>query len=155
MERAKVKHSNNGDSCFSLFEKIHFVLLSAPSSSPRPALISSHCLLLPGMIRDSEWERESEREREREKGRWAGEEKSSWSQWTSCGRMWQEYHSSPTHPWVLSTPKWFNTELQMREVIQRQSFQSSQAALWLDCHSFGRREQRIQALWGPTQSCLN
>lgn len=34
MERGKVKHSNNGDSCFSLFEKIHFVLLSAPNSSP-------------------------------------------------------------------------------------------------------------------------
>ena len=33
MEWGKVKHSNNGDSCFSLFEKIHFVLLSAPSSS--------------------------------------------------------------------------------------------------------------------------
>lgn len=34
MEWGKVKHSNNGDSCFSLFEKIHFVLLSAPSSNP-------------------------------------------------------------------------------------------------------------------------
>lgn len=34
MERGKVKRSNNGDSCFSLFEKIHFVLLSSRSSPP-------------------------------------------------------------------------------------------------------------------------
>ena len=29
--------------------------------------------------------------------------------------MWQEYHSSPTHPWALSTPKWFNTEIKREE----------------------------------------
>lgn len=75
MERGKVKHSNNGDSCFSLFEKIHFVLLSAPSRPtaphpPRPELNSSRCLLLPGLIR--EWEKQDggrEREMRGEKNR--------------------------------------------------------------------------------------
>lgn len=65
-------HSNNGDSCFSLFEKIHFVLLSAPSSSARPARNSSHCLLLPRLIRESERTQGERRESggdEREKKR--------------------------------------------------------------------------------------
>lgn len=68
MERGKVKHSNNGDSCFSLFEKIHFVLLSAPSSSPRPALNSSRCLLLLGLIRERERERRQGEGREGDDG---------------------------------------------------------------------------------------
>lgn len=68
-----MKHSNNGDSCFSLFEKIHFVLLSAPSSSPRPALNSSRCLLLLGLIREREREKTGGREKGRRRGR---EEKS-------------------------------------------------------------------------------
>lgn len=111
MERGKVKHSNNGDSCFSLFEKIHFVLLSAPSSSPRPALNSSRCLLLLGLIREREREREDRGKGERETT--GARRKEPWPQLTLCGRMWQEYHSSPTHPWALSTPKWFNTEIKM------------------------------------------
>lgn len=110
MEWGKVKHSNNGDSCFSLFEKIHFVLLSAPSSSPRPALNSSRRLLLPGLISG------------RRQGKGETREKEPWSQWTLCREMWQE---SPTHLWALSTPKWSSTEIKMGVVGHRQ------LSLWL------------------------
>lgn len=75
------------------------------AAPPRPALNSSRCLLLPGLIRDSE-KRQGEREMR-------GRRKEPWPQWTLCRRMWQEYQSSPTHPWALSTPNWFNTEIKM------------------------------------------
>lgn len=128
MEWGKVKHSNNGDSCFSLFEKIHFVLLSAlssnpPNSPPRPqsALNSSPRLLLPGLIRGSEKQAGEGREGDWHNGKSAGHNELHVEK---CGR-----NLSPARPWASSTPEWFNTEIKMGRGVVAMGRQSGQASL--------------------------
>lgn len=73
MERGKVKHSNNRDSCFSLFGKIHFVLLSAPSSSCRDwGLIQVAGCLGTGLISGARKRVAQEEKKKKLKKGWVG-----------------------------------------------------------------------------------
>lgn len=68
MERGKVKHSNNRDSCFSLFGKIHFcIVIGSEQLPPRPGLNTSRRLLGHRLDKRARRRAAAEREKKKEK----------------------------------------------------------------------------------------